>query len=140
MNILINNIRFRRWLRFLIGGTINTGFSYLIYLALINFLLYQLAYAIAYTGGIMLSYWFNSRFVFDTPLSLKSFFVYPLVYVIQYASSALLLGFLIDFLQLGKGYAPLVVSLIMIPVTYIATKLVLNGNKIYHRLFEQQEQ
>lgn len=129
VKILINSGSIRRWLRFLTGGAINTGFSYLIYLVLIKYFIYHLAYAIAYTGGIMFAYWFNSRFVFDVPISLKRFFLYPLVYVIQYTSSAILLGFLVDVLQLGVAYAPLAVSAIMTPLTYLITKIVLNSKK-----------
>jgi putative flippase GtrA len=122
-------MRFGRWLRFLIGGAINTGISYVIYLVLMQFLQYQYAYVIAYFGGILFSYWFNSRIVFDVPISLIRFLTFPLVYVIQYASSAIFLYLFVEFLRINKIYAPLATSAIMIPVTYAATKVILYGKQ-----------
>jgi hypothetical protein len=42
--------------RFLFSGTLNTGLSYLFYLALLQFLTYRSAYTIAFVFGILISY------------------------------------------------------------------------------------
>jgi putative flippase GtrA len=64
----------KRWLRFLLGGGINTAFSYAVYLALNTIMTYQFAYFIAYTLGVVFAYWFNSGVVFRVPQSWKGLF------------------------------------------------------------------
>jgi putative flippase GtrA len=119
--------RAQRWLRFIIGGGINTGFSYLVYLGINAILPYHVAYLIAYAVGVVFSYWFNARVVFRVPLSWKGLAAYPVVYIVQYLVSALCLGGLVEFFQISELIAPLVVAVAMIPLTYLMSKLVLDG-------------
>jgi putative flippase GtrA len=117
-------------LKFVIGGGINTGFTYGLYLALHLFLAYQVAYGIAYVAGIIFSYWFNSIFVFKTSLSGKGMATYPIVYVVQYAVSALLLATFVEGLSIPAEIAPLAVSLITIPVTFFMSRwIILRGKQ-----------
>ncbi len=104
---------------------INTGFSYLLYLALNLVLPYRYAYLLAYMAGVVFAYWFNARFVFAVPLSWRGLFSYPLVYVVQYLVSALVLEGLIDRLGVNEQQAPLWVAAVMFPVTFMMSKLVL---------------
>jgi putative flippase GtrA len=118
--------RLRRWLRFVVGGGVNTLFTYGIYLGLNKIIDYQVAYLFAYVMGILFSYWFNSVLVFRVPLSLKAFFSYPLVYVMQYVCSAVLLGILVEMVKFSEIFAPLVVTVGMLPLTYVMSKLLLS--------------
>ena len=118
--------RARRWLRFLLGGGINTAFTYGIYFALNLTMNYQLAYLLAYALGVVFAYWFNAVFVFKVPLSWKGFFAYPLVYVLQYGSSALLLGVLVEFANMNEKFAPLLIAVCMLPFTYMLSRYVLS--------------
>lgn len=115
----------QRWLRFVVGGGINTGFTYLAYLGLNTLLPYQVAYLIAYAVGIVFSYGFNARVVFHVPLSWRGLFSYPIVYVVQYGLSALLLGGLVEHLHIAESLAPLVITIALIPLTFVLSKLVL---------------
>lgn len=117
--------RTRRWLLFLFVGGTNTVVSYGIYLALNLIWSYQSAYLVSYVLGICLSYLLNSRFVFRIPLSWRGIFAYPLVYLIQYLASAAALGTLVEVLHVHKSFAPLIVTAIMIPLTYSMSRLVL---------------
>ena len=117
--------RTKRWLRFLLGGGVNTAFSYAVYLALNTIFAYQLAYFIAYALGVVFAYWFNALVVFRVPLSWKGLFSYPVVYVIQYLAAAFLLGGLVERAGIVESLAPLVVAIVMVPVTYVMSKLVL---------------
>lgn len=117
--------RAKRWLRFLLGGGVNTAFTYAVYLALNMVLAYQLAYFVAYTLGVVFAYWFNAVVVFRVSLSWKGFFSYPIVYIVQYAASAFLLGGLVEFAGIVESLAPLVVVIAMVPVTYVMSKSVL---------------
>jgi putative flippase GtrA len=115
----------KRWLRFLAGGGINTAFTYAVYLGLNRVMPYQAAYFIAFALGIVFAYWFNAVVVFRVPLSWKGLFSYPVVYVVQYVASAFLLGGLVEVLGIKQSLAPLVVSVVMVPVTYVMSRFVI---------------
>lgn len=119
------NPRVQRWLRFLVGGGINTAFTYGVYLTLNLVMGYQSAYLMAYSMGVVFAYWFNAVLVFRVPLSWKGFFSYPLVYLIQYGVSALLLGVLVEFGSVSTTLAPLAITIGMVPLTYVMSKLML---------------
>ncbi|MGE8447865.1 MAG: GtrA family protein [Comamonas sp.] len=129
MNYFSLTPQVKRWLRFVVGGGMNTGFSYLIYLLGGLVFSYQVAYFIAYVSGIIFSYWFNARFVFHIPLSWKGLLSYPLVYLVQYLISALLLGSAVEYLGINKYIAPLAITLITLPLTYCMSKLLLGAGK-----------
>jgi len=115
----------QRWLRFLCGGVANTLSTYLLYLALIQMVPYQVAYFCAYLIGIVLAYWLNARFVFKVALSWKGLFAYPLVYLVQYLSAALLLEGLVRFVHVPPALGPLLVTVVLLPLTYVMNKVVL---------------
>lgn len=117
--------RVLRWMRFIVGGGINTGFTYLLYLLINRVANYHTAYLIAYVAGIIFSYWFNAQFVFKVALSLRGLFAYPLVYLIQYLLSAFFLGISIEKLGIKETFAPLIVTILMIPLTYLMSMAVL---------------
>lgn len=112
-------------LRFVVAGALNTGASYLLYLLLRQALPYQVAYAVAYVAGVVFSYWLNAKFVFNVPLSWRGLLAYPLVYLVQYAASAILLGVLVERVELSDVAAPLIVSAIMIPLTFLMSRWIL---------------
>jgi putative flippase GtrA len=123
MKHFITNFNIQRWLRFIIGGGINTIFTYSMYLVMNMMLGYQVAYLISYFIGIIFAYWFNSVVVFRERLSWKVFFSYPLIYVVQYGASALLLGSLVEIANINKKIAPLLVIACMVPMTYMMNNL-----------------
>jgi len=114
-----------RWIKFIGGGAVNTGFTYLVYICLGYFVNYQLAYFVAYFLGILFSYFFNAKFVFHVSLDWKSFFSYPLAYVVQYFLSAFLLSGIVEFVGVHEYIAPLLICVIMLPITYLMSKLIL---------------
>jgi len=115
----------KRWLTFTVGGGLNTVFTYGLYLTFRTILSYQAAYLVAYVFGILFAYWFNARFVFRAPMSWKGLFAYPLVYIVQYGLSALVLAALAEYLHVPTTYAPLLVTVIVLPLTYTLNKLLL---------------
>lgn len=118
------------FVRFFGGGMINTGMTYSLYYALQLLFHYQTAYALSYLAGIVFSYWFNSVIVFKTKLNWKNLFSYPLVYVVQYCVSALLLGEFIEQLNISPKFAPLIVLVITIPLTFFMSRWILRSSQV----------
>lgn len=127
MNTLKNNPQVRRWISFLIGGGLNTGLTYCLYLLLSYLMDYQIAYAIAYVAGIVFAYFFNSKVVFKVEHSLIGMLVYPTIYLVQYIFGALLLNLLVEHLHLHKAIAPILVILLLLPSSYLLNKIVLKA-------------
>ncbi|WP_424193880.1 GtrA family protein [Ampullimonas aquatilis] len=120
--------KFMRWVRFLAVGTLNTGVTLGLYYLLQEITYYQIAYTIAYGIGILISYYLNTTLVFKEPVRLKSLATYPLVYLTQYLLSALFLSLFIEIFNISTQIGPILVSIIMIPITYLMSRWVLTNN------------
>ena len=114
---------------FLFGGLLNTVLTYAIYLLLNYWTDYRFSYFISYLIGIIFAFYYNSKYVFNSPFSWKFLFQYPLIYIIQYIASALMLTILVDSIAIGKSIAPLIVITAMVPVSYILNKLIFKKQK-----------
>lgn len=108
--------------RFLAAGAVNTGLTYLLYLALLAVLPYVGAYTIAYVSGIALSYVLNARFVFRTPLSLGAALRFPLVYVVQYATGSCVLVAAVDGAGVSRGLGMLAAIAVSVPATFALSR------------------
>jgi putative flippase GtrA len=117
----------RRIVKFVIGGAINTGTSYLAYLLLQTFLQYQIAYGLAYALGIVLAYYINARHVFSIAMRLSRFLMYPLVYLAIYLMSAVLLHVCVAFIGIRPMWAPIAVALVMVPVSFLINRFALGA-------------
>jgi putative flippase GtrA len=110
---------------FLVAGSVNTLVTYFIYLALLNFVSYRIAFSITFIAGIFIAYFLNTRFVFDTPFSVRKLLQYPLIYLFQYIAGLLLLMLLVDVLKLDKRFAPLVNVVLLTPLTFVLSRWLL---------------
>ena len=108
--------------RFLLGGASTTLVSYAVYLVLLAFLPYLAAYWIAYAVGVAWSYLANTLFVFRQRPSLARALAFPLVYAIQLAAGSLLMIVLVQHLGLPAKVAPLLVVVLTLPLTYVASR------------------
>ena len=113
--------------RFLVVGGINTAFSYVLYFLFNLAFHYQVAYALAYMGSVLFSYWLNSRWVFRTAMNWKTFLSFPLVYIFQYSFGALLLHVLVGLLGMSEWWSPLLVIILSVPVTFLMSRFILKG-------------
>jgi len=111
--------------RFLIAGSFNTGFTYLIYISLLYFFSYYVSYTITYMIGIFVAYFINTLFVFKQNLSFKKALQFPLVYLVQYALGIAILYIAVTQFGMDPFYAPLLVIIISIPITYVLSKFIL---------------
>jgi len=126
---MCNNFRYSslsgQALRFVFVGGLNTVVSYGLYILLLSWLGYQLAYAVAYVTGIVFSYFLNAKAVFKVRTSLFKLFLFSLVYVLQLGGGTALMYVLIDRLELPKEFAPLAVLLIMVPISFFLVRTVM---------------
>ncbi|MWJ33253.1 GtrA family protein [Saccharibacillus sp. WB 17] len=115
----------KEFLRFLISGGLNTLATYIIYLILLNFLDYRVAYTISYVCGIFISYGLNVKFVFKTNVTFKSFIQFPIVYLVQYAINLLLLYVLVDYLYISEIIVPIISVIVTIPLSFLLSKFII---------------
>ena len=110
------------FLRFIAVGALNTGLTYGIYVALVHFVHYQLAYAVAYSAGIVLQFLLHSRFVFRVPLRWSNLGGYPTIHLVLYGFGALLLHVLVARLDMDERLAPLLVIALSVPLSFALTR------------------
>lgn len=108
-------------------GGVNTGLTYLLYVALALFFPYLVSYSASYVVGIFLSYYLNSRFVFKQKMTLGKALKYPGVYVLQYLMSTALLYVSVELLQINQFLAPAFALVITIPVVFLLSRFIING-------------
>jgi len=129
LHLLLMKFTNREFIKFIIAGIINTVLSYLLYLILLLYLTYQISYVVSFILGILISYYINSKFVFNEQLSIKKLLSFPVVYVVQLLLNYLFLYVFIEILSISSKLAPLLVTIISLPVTFLLSRFVLKGNK-----------
>ena len=115
--------------RFLVSGALNTGFTYVLYLALLQLLTYRIAYTVAFGCGILISYALNAVFVFKAGVSLKGLLRFPLVYLAQYALGVVLMIVVVEYAGVSQWLAPMFVALITSPMIFILARTVFLSEK-----------
>jgi putative flippase GtrA len=115
--------------RFLAGGALNTGSTFVLYWLLLLIMDYRIAYAISFASGILLSYLINTRFVFRAQHSLRKLLLFPLVYLITYLAGAIVLHAAVSGFGINKTIAPLLSICATLPLSYVLTKLVLSAKR-----------
>lgn len=116
-------------LRFLLAGAFNTAVTYVVYLAALQVMPYRFAYTGAYAAGLVLGYAVNTYFVFRARWSWKKMLAYPLVYVMQYGLGLLCLTVLVERQWASKEWAPLLVVVLTLPLTFLASRYLIKEKK-----------
>lgn len=115
-------------LKFIGVGGVNTILSYCLYVLLALFLDYKISYALAFIFGIAISYVLSTRYVFEAKGTLKKILFFPFIYLVQYFLGLLVLHEIVEVYNVNKYLAPVLVIIILFPVTYIMSKKILLGN------------
>jgi len=123
-----NRARAGEMLRFLVGGILNVAVGYGSYLILLHWFRYEVAYAIAYVLGIVVSYVFGALYVFRQPMRWRSALRYPLVYLLQFLLGLILLRTLVELVHMPQQFAPLAVAVLTIPATFLASRTIIRTN------------
>ena len=125
--MIISYVGMKQFFYFVIGGVINTALTYLFYIGLINIFDYRISYTISYIFGIIISYIFNSKIVFNVNIRFITFVFYPLVYVAQIVLAFFVMDFLVRQLSINIYVAPLINSSILMPITFFLGRYILSG-------------
>lgn len=125
----VQNLSQLRFARFLLSGVANTVVTYAIYMFLLLKFSYQISYAVSYMIGILFAFFMNSQFVFKTHQGIRSLLRFPLIYLAQYLGGVVILWVWVEVLGLNQVAAPLVVVIVMLPITYILTRYVFLSGK-----------
>lgn len=106
----------------MILGTINTFISYCIYVLLLNFFTYNIAYAISFVIAAIYTFYGNKKFVFRQKRK-KSIFIYMMIYILCYLISFSIFWVVINYLYVSEIIAPLFSILIALPINYLIVRL-----------------
>lgn len=117
----------KQMLGFAITGILSTLIMFGLYVILYKVIHYQYAYLIAYIISVIALYFMN-MFVFKGSLSLETILEFPLIYLLQYVLGAISLEFIV-WLGFSVTYAPLVIIIILLPVTFILNRIVFSKQK-----------
>lgn len=115
------------FLRYLIMGGTNTIVAYAIYLLLLNWMRYEVAYTIGYGVGIAMAYALSALFVFRKPMRKRSALRFPLVYVAQFLISLGLLRLAVEVIHIPQWLALGFAVILTIPVTFLLSRWVLHS-------------
>jgi putative flippase GtrA len=121
----IHRANVSQFTRFLGAGLVNTGVGYGVYLVLLNWINYQIAYAAAYVVGIVFAYTLNSLFVFRSPIGLRTAVRYPFVYLAQYLFGAALLYGMVNWLGIDRRWAAVLALALSVPVSFVLNRIAL---------------
>jgi putative flippase GtrA len=109
-----------------VAGAVNTGLTYVAYLALLQALSYRWAYSVSYVAGIVLSFVLNSLYVFRTPLRWRRLLPYPSVYLVQYLLGLCVVYVGVELLRWDERLMPAAVLAVTVPVSFLMNRWVLN--------------
>ena len=116
-------------MRFLVVGAVNSGLTYLAYLALLKRVSYQWAFSLSYVAGIFLSFVLNSCFVFRVPLRWQRLLPYPSVYLVQYVLGLGVIHLGVELLRWDERLMPIAVLTMTMPVSFVLTRWILRGDR-----------
>ncbi|OGO93882.1 MAG: hypothetical protein A3F41_00965 [Coxiella sp. RIFCSPHIGHO2_12_FULL_44_14] len=109
---------------FAVTGTLSTLFMLGIYIGLNKIMNYQYAYLVAYCISVIALYFMNALWVFNQRISWQSCLKFPLIYLLQYLVGAVSLEFIVR-LGVSVTFAPVLVVIILLPVTFVLNRVVL---------------
>lgn len=117
----------RRAFWFGVVGVINTGVYYSCYLLLHLVVPYLLAHVLATLVAMICSYFLNCRITFKTPPRWRTFLLFPLSNLANFIITTVGMRIAVEWASADERWAPLPVSLVAIPITYVVTHYIMVG-------------
>ncbi|UZF94452.1 GtrA family protein [Bosea sp. NBC_00550] len=116
----------RQFKRFLFSGALNTAVTYLLFLVLLRFTSYRIAYTVTYACGILIAFIFNSYFVFRREYTVRMGFAVIFTYAVQYLYGIVVLALLVDLSGAPASIAMIVVILTAFPLQFLILRRVVS--------------
>ena len=120
------NIILKEKIKFLLTGTLNSLFTYLIYIFLLNISFhYQFAFIISWLVGLIFTFYLNIKFVFINfykGKKKKMFIKFFILSLVQLVFSLFLLDFLIKNLDFNQKFAPLIILFLFYILKFLVSK------------------
>ena len=108
-----------RFARFLAVGAANTAASYGVYLLMLLYVDYRIAYTLAYVAGLALGYWAHETFVFRARPGGRSAIAYAATYAAMYVMALGVLAVAVDYMGIPKPAAMVAALCFTIPTTFL---------------------
>ena len=117
-----------RVLRFGMAGFLNTVICYALFVALLRWIPWWPAYAVAFVTGIALSYAMQTLLVFRVRPTWSTALRFPFVYVMQFLVASITMAALIEGFGLAPAWAALLTLGITVPLSYVAVRWTLTAS------------
>jgi len=114
--------------RFLIIGFCNFIFTYIVYVLVNLIVAYTIAFTVSFASGILFSAFLNSRYSFSTKLTVRRMTIFTFVCLINYFIGLAILQLYVEFFGIHEVIAPMLVIVVMVPISFVGTRLALVGS------------
>ena len=124
----IKNKSYRlEFIKFIVVGFINTFSNYIFYLLFMNICLiqYKMSYILGYILSLVGSYFMNTYFTYKERFKIKTFLLFPLTYIPNFLIQFVGVILLIDYMSINDAIAPLITTVVAMPITFIAMRYVI---------------
>ncbi|GLF99341.1 GtrA family protein [Streptomyces yaizuensis] len=111
--------------RFALVGAVNTGTYYGLYLLLLLRLPYVAAHVAAFALSMVGSFFLTSYFTYRTRPTWRKFLLFPLTNAANFVITTAGVYLLVDVLEFGSRYAPLIAAAAAIPVTFVLSRTIM---------------
>lgn len=128
MSMVKNQTAHEFW-RFIVIRAVCAILTYGLYLGLLPYMSYQLAYVIAFAVGLVLAYAVNAKFVFREAMRMESAFRFPLVYVVQFAVGFFVLKLLVAYFAVPASLGLALSTVATIPLTFYLSRKIIRMEK-----------
>lgn len=108
-------------------GVANTAVYYLLYLAMVLVLTYLAAHVVAWAVSFVFSFFANCRWTYGVRPTWRRFTRYPWSAAVNVTSTTVGVWCMVELLGLDARWAPLLVGVAVMPLTYVAAKAALLG-------------
>lgn len=116
-----------QFLKYLLVGGINTTVCYILYLILLNYVSFNIAYALDYLFGIFFSYYLQLKLVFKEQSNKKKILLFPSTYIIQYLIGLAAINISVYYFHIPESIALLAAIIVPIPIMYFLSKKILTA-------------
>ncbi|GAA1346548.1 GtrA family protein [Falsarthrobacter nasiphocae] len=122
-------LRQNQFIRFAMTGVANTAIYYVLYLLLLLVAPYLVAHVVAWVSGMVFSFFANCVFTFKVRPTWGRFLAFLGAPLMTLALSSVLSWLFVDVWGVSDVVGPLLASLVSMPVSFLATKLLLTNSR-----------